>query len=72
MDINKMIELAKEKYLADEVLPYSHKKVDDLMEDGYFFSTVNYDVNNNWVDMIFMSLKGPVKCIILIAELKEE
>ena len=72
MDINKIIDLTKSKYLVEDALPYSHKKVIELMDDGYFLSTVNYDINNNYVDIIFMSLKGPIKCIILIAELKED
>lgn len=72
MDLDKIIELTKSKYLVEDVLPYSHKKVIELTNDGYFLSTVNYDIDNNYVDIIFMSLEGPITCIILIAELKED
>lgn len=71
MDLDKIIELTKSKYLVEDALPYSHKKVIELMNDGYFLSTVNYDIDNNYVDIIFMSLEGPITCIVLIAELKE-
>lgn len=72
MDINEIIKLTKSKYYIVKVLPYSRKNIDYLMEEGYFLSTVNYDTDNNWVEMIFMSLEGPVKYKAIVANLKEE
>ena len=75
MDIDKIIELTKEEYLADEALPYSLKKANELIEDDYVISTANYDITNNLVDIIFIKFdeERPIThWTILIAELKEE
>lgn len=77
MDLNldKLIQSTKLRFQTDKVFPYSHGKAAELIKAGYHYSFTTFDITYNCIYISFIKIpkdiRKPVKCIVLIAELKE-